>query len=507
MGFKSSKAQQGATTSIQLRFNGGLNYADAPSQIADNELARALNVVYNSQTGTLETRTGTECVTATALANPILKIYYYERSVSEAYLVCASGGKLYYLNVAAWVEIGSLTDSITVPAFTTFNAKMIVADGGQHLRTWDGTTYGSLSNGLYANAIIEIDNRLVINSTNNPDLITFSGVENETMWNTADPTNPAVGIRAGYGDNMAVNSFAVFGTDLLVSKKGKSRKTIYRVNTADASPVNWSVSLLTYNNCAQNAHTMVTAFNDVFFVDINGFKSIKGVQEYGDLQVDMIGSKINTAFTNYDCDEVSYLPAYTAIWFQIYDRTYCYHRLMDVSGNTLHAFTDLQFQQGRIRSVVQAGDTVYLAGHNGYLYKMTTTDTDEVSPDVLESYSTVFLTKRFPFFGGGILRRTSLELKAMDNASTSTAYLRANTAERDGALLKTISVLSATEYLNDATYDLNAATTLLADYSNQAWIETTTNRVRGSSIQWQIDATEGRFGVEGLIAEVALVTG
>ena len=501
MGMKSSKTQQGATTSIQVRFDGGLNYSQSPTHIADNELTRALNVVYDSQTGVPITRPGTSCVTATALANPILAIYNYEKSLTEEWLVCASGGKLYYLDDDAWVEIGSLNDSTTVPSFLTFNTSLLVADGGTNLKKWDGATLTSLSDGFSSTAISEIGGRVVINSKSDLDLVIFSGVEDETMWDTADLTNPAIGIRVGFGDNMAVNGFAVFGTDLIVSKSGNSEKRVYRISTAGA-PAEWTVSVVSGAVCAQNPRSIISAFNDIYLVDKNGFKSIKGVTEYGDLQVDLIGSKINTQFNGVTCDGLAFIPAYTAMWFMLSDRIYAYHKMRDT-----FAFTDLQFQQGRITSVVQAGDTIYLSGYNGYLYKMDATETDEVSPSVYQSYNTLIETKRFSFFGGGILRRTSVELKALETALGSIANLRANTTEREGTLLKAINIISSSTFLYDATSELSIATTELADMSGSSWIEISTNRVRGSSIQWQIDSTAGRFGVEGLTAEIALVAG
>lgn len=501
MGMKSSKAQQGATTSIQVRFDGGLNYSQSPSHIADNELTRALNVVYDSQTGVPITRSGTSCVTATALANPILAIYNYEKSLTEKWIVCASGGKLYYLDYDAWVEIGSLNDSATIPSFLTFNTSLLVADGGTNLKKWNGTTLTSLSDGYSSTAISEIGGRVVINSKRDLDLVIFSGIEDETMWDTADLTNPAVGIRAGFGDNMAVNGFAVFGTDLIVSKTGSSMKRVFRISTAGAL-TEWSAGLVSGAVCAQNPQSIIAAFNDIYLVDDNGFKSIKGVTEYGDLQVDLVGAKINTQFNGATCDGIVFIPAYTALWFILGDRIYAYHKMRDS-----FAFTDLQFQQGRITSIVQSGNTIYLAGYNGYLYKMDATERDEISPAVFSAYNTVIETKRFSFFGGGILRRTSVELKALETTLGSIANLRANTVEQDGTLLKAINIISSATYLYDATGDLNDATIELADMSGSAWIETCTNRVRGSSIQWQIDSTTGRFGIEGLTAEIALVMG
>jgi len=507
MGMKSSKAQQGAVTPIKVRFDGGLNYSEAASQIQDNELARALNVVYNSQTGVPETRPGTRCVTASPLANPLLKLYYYEKSSSSKWLIGVSGGYLRYLDVDTWTNIGALNDSTTVPSLSTFNANLLIADGGTNIKKWNGTAFSAISDGFGATAISEIGGRVVINSTSEPDLVIFSGVEDETMWNTADATNPAIGIRVGFGDNMAVNGFAVFGTDLIVSKCGASEKRFYRISTA-GSPAEWSVSLITGNNCCQNPHSIVSAFNNIYFMDDNGFKSIMGVTEYGDLQVDMTGVKINNALNRGVCREMKYLPSFTAIWFAVFDRVYAAHRFVSAQGTPQTLFTDIMFQQGQINSIVETDDYVYLAGQNGYLYLIeSAADTDEVSPAVYENYPTVVATKRFNFFGGGILRKTDVELKALEIVVTSNAYLKVNTAEQAGTTIKTINVRSSVQEIYYATGDIADATTLLGDMAGTAWIETSRSRVRGTSIQWQIDSTEGRFGLEGLTAEIALVAG
>ena len=502
MSQKSTKAQDGATTAISFRFDGGLNYAQSPSQIADNELTRAYNIIYNASTGTPETRPGTVCVTAAALPAPIRKIYYYEKDATYKWLLAVSGTKLYYLNVNAWVEIGTdiIASATVTPAFITYNTYLLIADGSTNLRKWDGTTLTSLTDGLNATAMTEIGARVVINSSVDPDLVTFSGIENETMWDTADLTNPAIGLRAGFGDNMAVNCFGTFGTDLIVSKRGDAEKRIYRINTADV-PTNWNVSKLSANNCAQNAHCMIGAFNNVFFVDTNGFKSIKGVTEYGDLQIEGTGDKVNTAFKDRTCLEMTYIPMFSAIWYFAGDRIYAYH---SIAGKA--AFTELNFAQGAINSLIQAGDVLYLAGANGYLYKMDgTAETDEVTPSVFSGYQTLLVTKRYNYPQGGIVKRTAVEFKPTAITGNTPAYIKAIDAEGAKTLLRTVNVLVETQELYDATQDLDIALTSLGAIAGTAWVETSTNRVRGNSLQFQIDSASGRFGIEGLQAEIALV--
>jgi len=502
MSQKSTKAQEGATTSISFRFDGGLNYSESPSNIADNELCRAYNIIYNASTGTPETRPGTTCVTAAALAHPIQKIFNYEKSAASKWLVCASYGKLYYLDVDAWVEIGNLTDTTTIPAFLTFNTYLLIADGGTNLKKWDGSTLTSLSDGLTATAIAEIGGRVVINSKVDPDLVTFSGMENETMWDTADLTNPAIGLRAGFGDNMMVNAFGVFGTDLIVSKRGDSEKRMYRISTAGV-PTEWTVSKLSSNNCAQNAHSIVGAFNNIFFVDTNGFKSIKGVTEYGDLQVESTGDRVNVAFKDTACREMTYIPMFSAIWYFAGDKIYAYHRI-----NDRPAFTELNFVQGQINSMIQIADKIYLAGENGYLYLMDgVSETDEAAPGVFSGYQTLMMSKRLAFPAGAIIKRTTVAFKAVALVGGTSTLIKSVSSEGTRIVLKNVTALVAAEELYDATEDLAVAVTPLANFAGTAWSEVSTNRVRGTTLQFQIDSANGRFGVENLTAELALVGG
>jgi hypothetical protein len=297
-----------------------------------------------------------------------------------------------------------------------------------------------------------------------------------------------------------VNGFGVFGNDLIVSKKGDEEKKLYRINVADV-PANWVCIKLSSNNAAQNAHSIVGAFNNVYFVDSNGFKSIAGVTEYGDLQVDLAGAKVNTIFGSSVCSELTYIPMFTALWYFTGDRIYAYHRI-----STGTAFTELQFSQGQINSAAQVGTVLYLAGNNGYLYKIDSTlETDEVSPGVTSAYVCRIVGKRYDFPGGGILKRTSVDFKPVAVSSASSAYIRVKIPDGRKILIKTVQIKIADEELYDALEDLSTAVTELAAAAGAAWPEVTTNKVRSTSIQFMVDSNSGRFGLEGLAAEVVMV--
>ena len=172
MAKRSTKHQ--SVTPISMVLNGGLNYSSTPNTIADNELTRANNFIYDPATDMLVTRPGTVYQTTTSCdgTHPIIALYYYEQSSTKSYLIGVCYGNVYYyssdpavaldgyilseagemitteageglaseaasLGVTpnSWTKIGSLTDTTTVPSFLTFNTKRLIADGGSAIRT------------------------------------------------------------------------------------------------------------------------------------------------------------------------------------------------------------------------------------------------------------------------------------------------------------------------------------------------------------------------------------
>ncbi len=501
---------------INLVLSGGLNYSTSAGNIADNELVRAKNFIYDPATDKLMARPGTDCITAAALPAAATIGFYYEVSAAEAYHVCAAAKKLYYITAAdplgtSWTEIGTnlLTGTYT-PSFLVFNNLLLIADGDTGIKSWAGAVIGTVDTGIAsspaASALSMIRNRVVANSITDLDLVTLSAPNDAsaTGWNTA---TTAVGLRAGFGDLLSVNAFSVFGDDLIVSKKGDRTKRLYRVNVASATTTNWYVQDLSQNNASQNAQSIVAAWNNVFFVDTNGFKSIKGTDTYGDLTVDAIGRKINTVFQdNLTCDVMTYLPSYNAIWFGVGDRVFCYTERNDPqSGNNLPAFTNIFFEWGRCTSAYQAGDDVYLTGYNGYLYKLSESlATDEKTPAVTANYVCTVRTKTFTFFGDGILRKLQFYVTPK---ATGAGIISVCTAENDKTGILTFTPESEGQYLYDATGYLAVATGYLYDTGTSPKVETTRNRIRSDEMAFDLELTSGRCGVEWCKAEIALVEG
>ena len=515
-----TSSKQKTIQQVQFILNGGLNYAQSPTEIKDNELRRADNFIYDPETDYLITRPGTTYAVNSALPGAITNMCYYEKTPVLTYLVCASAGNLYYMaSPTAWTLIGALNDSTTIPAFLVFDNKLLIADGGTNIKTWDGVTYSTIAGSPAATALSRIKNRVVANHVSELDSVYLSGpydaLSPETAWDTS---GDAIGFKAGYGDLMTVNAFGVFKSDLIISKKGTWLKNMYRLNTDDSDTTNWYVQEVSHTNCAQNTQSMCSAWNNVFFVDTNGFKSVLGVETYGDLQVDIVGRKINVLFLSQaNCDFMTYIPKYNSIWFGMGDRVYCYTEHGSLGSKTdttteyfaqnlkpTPAFTSLQFKQGKIRAIVQVGEIVYLAGNDGWLYKLDESISTDAVGLTTQSYSSSVRTKTLVPGGDCILKKSQWSLKPKE---TGVASLLVYTDEVTGTQIKTVNLTGDGTDLYDATGYLHDATEYLYDQGAYAYVETSRNRVRGKELAFELMLTSGRVGIEWIKADIAMVEG
>jgi hypothetical protein len=174
-------------------------------------------------------------------------------------------------------------------------------------------------------------------------------------------------------------------------------------------------------------------------------------------------------------------------------------------SSTTPAFTDLQFKQGRITSVCQAGDDVYLAGGDGYLYRLDeniSTDATDASTNV--NFPSTIRTKTLAFGSQGILKKLQWYFKPKNAGLASMNVL---TSDMDSTQLKVVTLLGSGTYLNDATGYLAAATGFLYDEGASAWTETTRNKIRSSEMAFEMTVTSGRVGIEWVKAEIAMVEG
>jgi len=485
---------------------GGLNAALPASAIADNELVIATNWWYSSKTGKLTVRPGVEYAAASDLAASPTNCHWYVKDATTAFLIVScNNDKIYYLDDSdAWQELTTIGSSGTTPAFLTFNGRLLIADGSG-LYGWDGVTTSititTITTSIKPDALHEIANRVVANDTADYDSVYLSGPNDEDDWDTS--SGSAVGLRAGYGDGLRVNAFAVFGMDLIISKTGVGKK-IYRLNVANADPDNWYVAPLINDAAADHAEMIAEVHNDVFLVDTGSLRSIAGVVQYGDLQIVNAGLKVNPLiyYDYLDGDSpyfVRHMPAIDKVFIGYGEKIYVFHI-------PRKQFTKIMFSGKSITTAVCAGDDVYLLASTGELYKLNESlYQDELSDGSSSDYEATVQTKRFTFMSAeGIVRRVDVSLETV---SEGEAVLELILDGSRAVSIKTINLADETDYYGDATGYYGSATDLYGDTGTPSWIETSHNRTRSNSFAVQLRTTSGRCAVERFDIISALVNG
>ncbi|WP_319583947.1 hypothetical protein [uncultured Pseudodesulfovibrio sp.] len=488
---------------------GGWNASLHPSQIADNELSQAYNVVYDPSTGKLTTRQGLAVASTTALGDPITFLYPFVRKDSEGYLMAVAAGVLYHYDFSAgqWVTVASLNNSDT-PTMTTFNGKLVVADGAfGGLLTWDGSKVDRLENSPQATIVFSARGRLVCNMVDDLDAVYMCGPEDETDWDTTD--GGAVSIRAGFGDGMAVNGFAMVSGSLIVSKVARNDgavvgKKLWRLNMA--APVSsWAADDLSLSNAAIGPHCITGFGNNVYYIDSEGFEALAPTQAYGDIATDpSIGTKVNAVLGQFanlaDEPMMVKLPSMAAVW-TLLTKTNGWSQIYTFSP--LGGFTEIGFGTD-IYAVAEFGGAVYLAGESGYLYKLQNRAVDEIEPGVEKDVVSVARFKMIT--GPGDLLLTKVILQTNFEWSGTYNIEVYGSDELTRRLLQTVDFVrgSGADSLHDALYDLADANFPLA--GGRVENRECRAQFRNSGIMLQVRTMNGgRMSISELAAKLVVV--
>lgn len=496
MGQRSSK--HASETVIHIAPTGGLNLVGAPSDIAENELRRAHNMVYAPETGKLRVRPGFRFWKW----RPAIDVYFqnlYWFSTLDLVIGQASNHGLYTTDP---VPGGSWTQITTVygeTAFIEFNGKLIFADGDS-LRSWDGTNFETLADGIKPNAVVEMNGRLVINDTVDKDAVWFSKPYDETGWDTNDG---AVFIRCGYGDGLYVNGLAYIGHDLIVSKNGHNQK-MYRIMTGGSSD-QWQVTKLIDRASCESPLTIEAIHSDILFLDRGKLKNISSVQQYGDLKLFSLGAKINTEMSKrwFDGESarfIRHIPSIDQVWMSYGNDIFIYHL-------STQNFTTVSLARRKITAVMNTMDNVIVASEIGHCYTIDEHSfEDEYEQGVKAPYYGIMRTKEFRFpLSEGIIKRIQMAFEAITEGNGQIEVIV--TGGRSLGYLP-VEYKAVKFYYGDAdmTYgDMDTPYGLAGGAYD--WIDNAWNRVRLPGFSIQFRSLRGRVGIEDINVRVAGVNG
>ncbi len=509
MGFRGSKHQQ--TVPINIQPNGGLNLSMSPSAIADNELTVLDNYIYSPVTGRLRIRPAFVHVTEPVdMDVEFTNLEWIDNTNSSLLVGYATNGKLYYVDGqkgSTWTELADVAGQTT---FAIFNDKLIFADGSG-LYSWDGDTAAitieTLTDVIKPDTVYALAGRLVINDTADLDAVWFSKPYDEFGWDTADE---AVFIRVGYGDGMRVNALSAIGRDVIVSKRGvtnyqsaQTSKNIYRINTSGTVD-SWSSSKLIEGTSADHPLMITGVHNDVLFVDHSAFKSITGVQQYGDLRLFDKGKRINTAissryFHHLKPRFVKHIPMANQVWISYGFDVFVYHIATD-------NFTSLTFGGMAITAVASNEVKQYLAADNGRLYMIDESKSmDEIQPGTFKSYQSTLRSKMLTFTGGeGILKRTEIQIESLSSGLGIIELIATGGVALPFGIVR---LRDPKRYYGSASELYGQASEPYGSMGVEGWVEISRNRARTFAFMLQFRTVSGRCGIDSFNLIGALTTG
>ncbi len=517
---RSTKSQD--LEAISIVNSGGLNLFEAENKINDNESPQMYNWFYRPNSKMPIVRPSIRCAVAVGekFSTPIVKLHYYVKDATDQYLMCVSNDDLWYLDGSnEWQKVADLTAG-SVPSMITFNGKLCVADGSG-IYTWDGTTWATATTAIQPTVLFEHDNRVVANDSQSTglDAVCFSAQEDETAW-TFTSVGGAVLIRAGYKDGLKVNGFGSFGGNLLVSKTSQAAGGsygMYRISTPgnpyDSTVLQWKSEPLPMNTGAEADHLFIMGDGVPYLHSKEGFRVIEGTDKFGDLISRSVGAKIRPLFgvgALQSMQMMAYIPKMACIMMFPEDTSefYVYHPWNQ-------AFTTLGMGSVEFKDAVQAGDDIYLAGDNGYIYKFGDDyqEYDLTDPSTSVLITSSLKTKNVAFGVEGLLKRTELFIEPITSGTLSLGV--ACSCESSPTEIASVTLTPSSLYDQDLylfTDDLGGLSTNLTTHpeqdlfaaGNAAWVEPVYERYRERDLTFSV-TTEGRCGLGEIRAQVALV--
>lgn len=292
-----------------LPWEGGINTALEASQIPNNQLTEADNVVFDTR-GSRKKREGInfDWDSASNGSDSILghHDFWYGSSSRTQRIIAVSSAKNFYAyngGTRSTLTIdGSATawsSDITDVSFLTINNICIIAaDGtGNVMRKWAGGSNNVFNLGgtpPQASILREHLGRVWCNDKTNPDRLHYSTTANPEEWNGTGDSG-AIDIGVGDGDPIGITAiFPTFQGDLFVAKKTK----LYRIK-GDA-PENFQVSLVT-SGLGCESHNSITPVDegDMVFGSDRGFHSLATTAAYGDFEAYFLSKDIQKTFNIY----------------------------------------------------------------------------------------------------------------------------------------------------------------------------------------------------------------
>lgn len=275
-------------------FSGGMNTAQPPEQIADNEAELIMNYEYDYNR--LRTRGGTSAPLVSVDDN--IKSFYYD-AATEAYLLFGAGtdkvkGNIYltYIDEPATL-VGQLTGNER-PVCCKFDGCIYIASGDK-LQYFDYEQLFTVESSKLCDNVFERLGRLVTTHRGDDNLYysATGDAKSEDAWKEdSNVESSSKWLEVGYKDDGDIITCKPMANDLLVFK------TNGRIYSVSGEYPAWNVSQVGEKSYAEDIQKSIEIVGDsVAFITRNGIRSVDTVQTYGNFTMNEIGYKFNKSLT------------------------------------------------------------------------------------------------------------------------------------------------------------------------------------------------------------------
>ena len=275
-------------------FSGGMNTAQPPEQIADNEAELIMNYEYDYNR--LRTRGGTS--TPLVSVDDSIKSFYYD-AATEAYLLFGAGtdkakGNIYlaYIGEPATL-VGQLTGNER-PVCCKFDGCIYIASGDK-LQYFDYEQLFTVESSKLCDNVFERLGRLVTTHRGDDNLYysaTGDAKSKDAWTDVSNDDSSSKWLEVGYKDDGDIITCKPMANDLLVFK------TNGRIYSVSGEYPAWNVSQVGEKSYAEDIQKSIEIVGDsVAFITRNGIRSVDTVQTYGNFTMNEIGYKFNKSLT------------------------------------------------------------------------------------------------------------------------------------------------------------------------------------------------------------------
>lgn len=275
-------------------FSGGMNTAQPPEQIADNEAEMIMNYEYDYNR--LRTRGGTSAPLVSV--DDSIKSFYYD-AVTEAYLLFGAGtdkvkGNIYLAYIGGPATLVGQLTGIERPVCCKFDGCIYIASGDK-LQYFDYEQLFTVESSKLCDNVFERFGRLVTTHRGDDNLYysaTGDAKSKDAWTDNSNDDSSSKWLEVGYKDDGDIITCKPMANDLLVFK------TNGRIYSVSGEYPAWNVSQVGEKSYAEDIQKSIEIVGDsVAFITRNGIRSVDTVQTYGNFTMNEIGYKFNKSLT------------------------------------------------------------------------------------------------------------------------------------------------------------------------------------------------------------------